>query len=191
MSKGIYCYEDLKNNNEIVYIGRDSYIHNNTRHKQHMESSRYNAQPFNRILQNNPQRYEYHKLIESNNFTNNDLNDLETHYITEINPRFNYTTGGNDGFTFSEETRRKMSKNNGRYWKGKKRPKEFREHLSKIRKGNNNPSWKGYPRIIKKGFYKGKQKYALIYNNQIISQTTNYNKLSEKLEKLKGEIGDS
>ena len=44
-----------------------------------MESSRYNAQPFNRILQNNPQRYEYHKLIESNNFTNN---DLETHYIT-------------------------------------------------------------------------------------------------------------
>lgn len=151
MSKGIYCYEDLKNNNEIVYIGRDSYIHNNTRHKQHMESSRYNAQPFNRILQNNPQRYE----------------------------------------TFSEETRRKMSKNNGRYWKGKKRPKEFREHLSKIRKGNNNPSWKGYPRIIKKGFYKGKQKYALIYNNQIISQTTNYNKLSENLEKLKGEIGDS
>ena len=140
MSKGIYCYEDLKNNNEIVYIGRDSYIHNNTRHKQHMESSRYNAQPFNRILQNNPQRYEYHKLIESNNFTNNDLNDLETHYITEINPRFNYTTGGNDGFTFSEET------------------------------------------------YKGKQKYALIYNNQIISQTTNYNKLSENLEKLKGEI---
>ena len=73
MSKGIYCYEDLKNNNEIVYIGRDSYIHNNTRHKQYMESSRYNAQPFNRILQNNPPRYEYHKLIESNNFTNNDL----------------------------------------------------------------------------------------------------------------------
>ena len=39
----------------IVYVGKDSHIDKNYRHKAHMEPNRYDDQPFNKILQNNHQ----------------------------------------------------------------------------------------------------------------------------------------
>lgn len=63
MSKGIYKYTDLEIN-EIVYVGKDSHIDRNDRHKAHMRPSRYDDQPFNRILQNNPDR-DKRKYIQS------------------------------------------------------------------------------------------------------------------------------
>lgn len=41
--KGIYQYRDLYTN-DVVYIGRDSRIDMNIRHKQHLNPSMYNEQ---------------------------------------------------------------------------------------------------------------------------------------------------
>ena len=49
---GIYCFKDLKNNDEIVYIGKDSNIGKNKRYYAHIAPSKYDAQPINRIVQN-------------------------------------------------------------------------------------------------------------------------------------------
>lgn len=51
MAKGIYKYTDLKTG-DVVYIGKDSYIDKNMRHKRHLQPSNYDAQQINRILQN-------------------------------------------------------------------------------------------------------------------------------------------
>ena len=126
---GIYGYLDLKTN-EIVYIGKDSHIDNDKRHKAHLSKSRYNDQPINRILQNNPKRYKYARIIVGD-FDNIMLNGLEIQYIEACNPKFNFTLGGDGmvGYVPSKETREKLSKAN----KGKKRPE-----LSKRMIGENN-----------------------------------------------------
>lgn len=89
---GIYCYID-KENTTVVYIGQDKNIHQQKRHKDHLDKYNYNNQQINRVLQNNPQRYEYLELIKGN-FTQNELNNLEISLIASFNPKFNYTKGG-------------------------------------------------------------------------------------------------
>ena len=74
---------DSLNDNEIVYIGKDSYIGRHQRSKDHLTKSRYNDQPFNRILQNNPNRYIY-KVLKSwdgNKYHENLASVLEIIYI--------------------------------------------------------------------------------------------------------------
>lgn len=65
MAKGIYCYID-KDNDKIVYVGKDSHIDKDQRHRQHFTPSAYNAQPINRVLQNNPNKYNYRILWKVN-----------------------------------------------------------------------------------------------------------------------------
>ena len=129
-----------KKNNEIVYIGKDSNIDTNERHKQHFQPSKYNEQPINRILQNNPDRYIYQVLWEIDDCTNNHLNQMEIYYIKKYNPQFNFTDGGDGmtGFKHSEETRKKMSENNARYWKGKTLSEETRKKISEAKKGKTH-----------------------------------------------------
>ena len=140
MTKGIYCYIDNKNDN-IVYVGKDSHIGEGKRRRAHLAPSNYNAQPINRILQNNPFRYRYNVLWEIDDCTDNHLNQMEFFYIKKYNPQFNFTDGGDGmtGFKHSEETRKKMSENNARYWKGKKRSEETRKKISE----NNARYWQG------------------------------------------------
>lgn len=57
--KGLYAYLDTKNNNEIVYIGKDLKMYKKIRHNQHYQPSKYDDQRINQILQCNPQRYAY------------------------------------------------------------------------------------------------------------------------------------
>ena len=139
MTRGIYTYVDKKNN-EIVYIGKDSNIDTNERHKQHFQPSKYNERPINRILQNNPDRYIYQVLWEIDDCTNNHLNQMEIYYIKKYNPQFNFTDGGDGmtGFKHSEETRKKMSENNARYWKGKTLSEETRKKISEAKKGKTH-----------------------------------------------------
>lgn len=140
--KGIYCYIDNEND-EIVYVGKDSHIDTNERHKDHFQPSRYDAQPFNRILQNNPDRYEYRVLWSINDCSDNDLNNLEEYFIEKLNTYnyehpdgFNFTRGGDgtSGYTHTEETKRKMSEerrgeNNPMYGRtGEKSPTYGRKH---------------------------------------------------------------
>ena len=89
---GIYCYID-SHTDKIVYIGKDSNIGKKRRHKAHHWKSKYNDQPINQILQNNPDRYIYDELCNGN-FTDDELNMLEKGYIKTYTPKFNFTDGG-------------------------------------------------------------------------------------------------
>lgn len=108
--KGIYCYKDLQTN-EIIYVGKDSNIDKKKRGRDHLAPSNYNQQPINRVLQNNATRYRYQALWTIDDCTTNHLNQMEIYFIRKYNPKFNFTTGGDGGTTFSEETRKKMSEN--------------------------------------------------------------------------------
>lgn len=132
MSNGIYGYVDKKIN-KIVYIGKDSYIDKGEAKKRHMKKSCYDAQPFNRILQNNPNRYEY-IILEEGFFSEEKLNDLESFYIKkygtfrlETNFGWNFTKGGDGtlGYHHKEETKKKIGDiNRGR--------KKTQEEIQKI-----------------------------------------------------------
>ena len=149
--EGIYCYIDKKTD-EIVYIGKDSNIHENRRHKAHLQHSLYDAQKFNQVLQNNPKRYKYKVLIKGE-FNNFQLNELEKTYIRHFNTYrpytnhgFNFTIGGDGatGYIHTEEARKKMSEakkgeNNPMY--GKHHTEEARKKISEANKGENNPMY--------------------------------------------------
>ena len=156
MTCGIYCYKDTQNDNEVIYVGKDSSIDTNTRHKKHNYPSRYNQQVINRVLQNNPDRYTYHVLKEGD-FDENLLSALEILYVHRYSPKFNFTIGGDGmrGYKHSEESKRKISES----LKGHPVSKETREKLrkanlgkthskesiqkmSKKHSGKNNPSYR-------------------------------------------------
>ena len=91
---GIYLYYDTKKNS-VVYIGKDSNIDKKTRHRAHMSGKK---QQFDKILQNNPDRYKYVVFCEGN-FSNEELNNLEIQAIKLFNTfyredAFNFTEGG-------------------------------------------------------------------------------------------------
>ena len=200
--KGIYGYLDKKDNS-IVYVGKDSNLEINKRHYDHLSPSKYKAQPFNRILQNNPNRYVYKRLyVCPSHLDEVDLNGLEMQYIEALNPKFNFTIGGDgsNGFKHSLETRKKISelqkgKNHCNY--GKHLPKETRRKISETlkgrkrpdqseqKKGKNNPLWKDYARVIKRGKTKsGKPTYSLRYNGKYLKHSVDYDKLQEMADDI-------
>ena len=137
---GIYGYYDKKNQ-QMMYIGQSNDIER--RHRDHIRPSRYNEQVVNRVLQNNPERYELVIIKSRPGFFKEDRDILEKHYIefynTFADDKFNFTTGG-DGGLFSEETRKKISEalkgeNNPNY--GKKNPELSKRNSQNI--GPNNP----------------------------------------------------
>lgn len=138
---GIYGYYDKKNQ-QMMYIGQSNDIER--RHRDHIKPSRYNEQVVNRVLQNNPERYELVIIKSRPGFSKEDRDILEKHYIefynTFADDKFNFTTGG-DGGLFSEETRKKISEalkgeNNPMY--GKTHSAEARKKISEARKGKKN-----------------------------------------------------
>lgn len=198
---GIYAYFDKKDNS-VVYVGKDSSIEKNKRHREHMYKSNYNKQAINRILQNNPNRYTYQVLVW-NVKDQETLNALEIQYIRQLKPKFNFTEGGDGktGYVTPDETKRKISKS----LTGLKHSEETKEKMRKSHKGfkhseeakkkisenhwdssgKNNPNYKDYPRIIKKGFYDGKQLYALKKDGKILKRSYFLDKLEEELEKVR------
>lgn len=193
--KGIYQYKDLKTD-EIVYVGKDSRIDINKRHKQHLQQSLYDAQQINRVIQNNPDRYEYSVLYCSDDVSDDDLNMLEMSFIERYNPKFNFTKGGDGsaGFKMSDESKRKISESK----KGKHHTKEHKQKISESMKGRmfshehkqklseslkgkpksekhkekiSNGLKKNYGRIIDAGFTNGKKMYALIFNGKRLKRS--------------------
>lgn len=77
--------------------------------------------------------------------------ELVTKEFIERKDNYNFITGGFGGTEASEETRKRLSENNPRIWLGKKgseipwfgKPisEERKQHLSKLRMGENNPMW--------------------------------------------------
>jgi group I intron endonuclease len=202
--KGIYQYRDLETN-EVVYIGKDRHIDENKRHKDHFYPSKYNDQQINRILQNNPDRYQYEELCASNDCDDELLNELEMGYIETYNPKFNFTHGGDGkyGFKPSSETCKKISNSK----KGEKHPfygkhlsdehkQKISDSLKKINnQGDGTRYWKGkqmsdahkqkisesmtlpYARIVKQGFELNKQRYGIRFNGKIIKKSIDKQKL--------------
>ena len=167
MTVGIYCYKDTFNDDSIVYIGKDTQIHRNKRHKEHINPSNYNAQQINRVLQNNQDRYKYEvlKSWESEEYSDNLDCALEILYIRRYSPKFNYTIGGDGikGFKHSPESKKKMSES----------------------------TFKHYPRIIKGGFQNGKRVYCLVYNGERIKRSHDLNKLKSYLFDLENGVSVS
>ena len=204
--KGIYGFYDLKNK-EIVYIGKDSHIDKDRRKRQHLQPSNVEAQPFNRALQNNPKRYAYKRLYECPPHLDNvDLNGLEMQYIEALNPKLNFTKGGDgiSGIKLSESHKQKIKENASKYWQGKSRSDETKKKISEKLKGRT-PWNKGvkqtpeqikknseskiirYARVIKRGkTSSGTQQYSLEHNGK----TLKYSVDKEKLERLANEINE-
>lgn len=199
--KGIYQYRDLETD-DVVYIGRDSNIGINKRHIAHLSPSAYNKQPFNRVIQNNPNRYKYEVICQYDDLSDDELNYLEIKEILKHKflydeiPKFNYTIGGDgiSGYRHTDETKRKMAENNARYWKGKTRSEETRKKISEANSGENNYMYgnkqsdetknkrsesltKNYARIIKKGIKNGKQYYGIRFKGKTIKYSINKDKL--------------
>ena len=135
--KGIYQYIDLKTGN-VVYVGKDSHIDKNKRHRAHLSPAYYDEQVINRVLQNNPERYEY-EVIYAGNFDDDLLNVLEINTIADEQPKFNFTAGGDgvSGYRHTEEAKNKMSE-------AKKREnlsEETKKKLSLANIGENNPMY--------------------------------------------------
>lgn len=130
MTTGIYTYWDNVKNC-YVYVGKDSNIDKKARHNAHIAEYNYNKQPINRIIQNNPERYEY-RIIMEGNYNEWELNQMEKLCIKSFKTFkedypdrnvFNFTKGGDGslGYKHSEETIKKISESNS---------------------GENNPIWK-------------------------------------------------
>lgn len=88
---GVYYYVDTLTG-KIDYIGLDSHIDMGKRKQAHLMKSRRNKQPFNRVLQNNPERWEYYvgAILPDYETTR----QLEKDLIAYHSPRFNFKDGG-------------------------------------------------------------------------------------------------
>lgn len=208
--KGIYQYRDLETD-EIVYIGKDRYIGEKRRHKDHFYPSKYNEQQINRVLQNNPERYRYEELCASKDCDDNLLNELEMGYIKTYTPKFNFTEGGDgkSGFKPSPKTCMKISNSK----KGENHP-YFGKHLSDEHKqkisdslkkintqGKGTRHWEGkklsekhkqsisesmtlpYARITKQGFQGNKQIYGIRFKGKVLKKSIDKEKLIEWFNK--------
>lgn len=152
---GIYCYKDSKID-EIVYIGKDSHIEQERRNKAHYHKSNRDMQVINKVLQDNPNRYDY-QVLSWNVNDHQTLNKLEIEYISKLNPKFNFTIGGEGvtgykhsderkekmrkaklGRKLSDETKQKMSENHPKYWLGKKRSNETIQKIIDAKKGTTH-----------------------------------------------------
>ena len=201
MTCGIYCYKDTKNNDEVVYVGKDSSIDKNTRHKRHHFPSRYDDQVINRILQNNPNRYTYH-ILKQGDFDDKLLNALEIIYTRRYKPKYSFTIGGDGsrgykhspeskkkisdalmGHEVSPETREKLRNHN----LGKNHSKETREKLSKYRKGENNPSYRhdipNGERLFKEN------RNGITYKKLCVKYNCSENLIIRRIREYKEEIG--
>lgn len=183
MSKGIYCFVDKKIN-MVVYIGKDSNIDKRRRIKDHYYPSNYDKQPFNRVLQNNSNRYESKIICEYPDLTDDELNYLEIKEILKHKflydeiPKFNFTIGGDGqtGHRHTEEAKRKISESHT----GKQLSNECKEKAIKNlnhSSGDSSNNWKNYARIIKWGFNKNKQNYSIRYNGKYLKSSVYVHKL--------------
>lgn len=187
MTQGIYCYMDKKTN-KIVYIGKDSHINEERRHKQHILKSNYNRQVINRVVQNNPIRYEY-KVLEEGNISQKILNALEMSFIRKHGPKFNFTKGGEGlfGHRFSKKHREKISQaNKGRKMSDEQRKKISENNIKRFQNKENHPMFgKHHSEEAKKKISEKNKGNEVPSERRLrISQKLKGRKMSEKQKKV-------
>ena len=170
--KGIYYYIDSKDDS-IAYIGRDSYIDTDKRKKEHLHPSRYNEQPFNRILQNNPDRYVYNVWYKTDDLANEELNFIEESLIEHYDPKFNFTDGGGGilGYKHTDKTKAKLSEL-GSQRVGEKNGFYGKKHTEETKQKNREAHQKKDVFLINRSGFNsaGYQNYGLKYNGKIINR---------------------
>lgn len=168
MTTGIYGYIDNKKE-QVVYIGQS--VDMEQRNIAHHKKSQYDVQQINRVLQNNLDRYSF-EIIEKCNRGN--LNTLEKYYIQLFNPLFNFTEGG-------DVIPHKPRYGDDNPFYGKHHTEKTKKHLSDIKKGENNPNYKNYARVVKQGKGRhGEPNFAIHYKSRCLTESIN----KEKLEKI-------
>lgn len=187
MTQGIYCYIDKKTN-KIVYIGKDSHINEKRRHKQHMLKSNYDRQVINRVVQNNPIRYEY-KVLEEGNISQKILNALEMSFIQKYGSKFNFTKGGEGlfGYKFSKKHREKISQaNKGRKMSDEQRKKISENNIKRFQNKENHPMFGRHHSEEAKKKISEKNKGSKVPSERRlrISQKLKGRKMSEKQKKV-------
>ena len=178
---GIYAYVDTMDNS-VVYVGKDSNIDKGRRKYEHMAPCNYDEQQINRVLQNNPNRYEYKEIFVFDEINPTELNHLEMQQIALFNPKFNFTIGGEGctGYKHSLEARKKISETH-------KGTTHSDETLKKINEARNTS---GYFRVSKhksKTYKQGLQWKYRYYEDGIQKSISgvNLDRLEEKV-KAKG-----
>ena len=81
-----------KETGHVVYIGMDSHIDVQERIGAHYRPSAYDSQQFNRVLQNNPDRYEPKVYCYAD--SHEAMEQIEFDLINLFRPKFNYKHGG-------------------------------------------------------------------------------------------------
>lgn len=188
---GIYGFWD-KIKGYFAYIGRFTM---RDRIMTHYYPSKYEEQQFNRVLQNNPERYEYRILMEGD-YNDWQLNQMEKLCIKSFKtfkydyPEksvFNFDKGGGgtsgykhsdetkkkisegrEGITFSDEHRQKLSeshKGKPGYWDGKTRSVESIKKMSESLCISQNSS--GYYRVSKQNSKRYKQGFRWVYKYRL------------------------
>lgn len=183
MSKGIYKYTDLETG-DVVYVGKDSHIDKQSRHKTHLRPSMYDEQPFNRVLQNNPDRYEYGVIWASEDCTTLKLNKMEILFGKIYNPKFNFDKFGKGGCKgHTEETKKKISEaNKGKvpWHAGKNHSEEYKQNMSE----SKNTS--GYLYVYKRKDKTCTQGFIWCYRYRINGKRESI--LSVDIEKLEEKV---
>lgn len=191
--KGIYGYWDNEKN-EVVYVGKDSNMGKKARGREHLSPSKRNSQPINRVLQNNPDRYEYYEICNlPMDASDDELNHYEKFYIAKYNPKHNHTPGGEGSctdYTPSAEIRAKLSESK----KGEKNPNYGKpawnrgispSHESKI-KMSKSQNTTGYYRVSKVNKPDAKNGYAYLY--QYYENGKSKRMLSVDIKKLEAKV---
>ena len=83
-------------------------------------------------------------VLDNSPKTQTQLDDLEIQFILERG-YYNLKSGGHGGL-HNEETKKKISKNNARYWQGKHRSSDDKKKMSDAKKKNPVRFWKGKKR---------------------------------------------
>lgn len=158
MTSGLYGYYDIEKE-YVVYIGKDSHIYRDRRHKDHTNPEKYDEQVINRVVQKNPDRYTYFRFIEGD-YDTQTLNALEREAI-RIFKTYKYDYPEKNVFNFN------------RGGEG-------------FDAGQDHPCWrdKNY-QTVKTGKTRGKQRYCILgrYGN-VIKFSTNKKRLEELTNKL-------
>jgi len=149
---GFIYYLQNPKTGEIFYVGAtESSLKNRLRtHYQHLseyvKGIRKHNNRYEYLLNMKPLKATVH-LLEI--VTDGELWKREKYYIKhfrKMNPKLtNMTDGGRGNYThkyYSEEKKQEIAHKISKANKGRKKPDGFSEHLSKIRKGVNNPATK-------------------------------------------------
>jgi len=167
---GIYGYWDNKKQ-YVAYIGKDSNITQNRRHKEHLNITNYNRQEINKVIQNNPNRYQYFVLCVGS-FSKKAINELEKEAIKIFKtykydyPQksvFNFTRGGEESPSLNPNIAKKISNSvsgEKNHFYGKHHSKANKIKMSKAR----NTS--GYYNVYKEKSNRYKQGFIWTYQYQ-------------------------